>query len=472
MTTLARRYAARKDTLGRLRPRAHRDNPAALMEYLPGADRLPVDWTLTRALATATRAKSDGLLETVGANVPRFDHNQATKVPLGLLADPSRTNLCLQSEDLSTSWTRNTIQGFGSGSTTNSAVAPDGASTADYIADSTTASAHNMSQNITIANATAYCLSVHLKAGPRGYAMLGLGSNFNGGAVVLNLSTGAVSVGTGTQTAFGAINCGDGWWRVWASATSNGTTGAFQIYLSQDGVYANRAYAGDNSSGIYVWGAQCEVGTTPTSYVRTTTASVLRNADAISLKGSAAAALINGLAGTLLVEYSLAGGPAVAGTTRAAMCLDDGTSANYIQVFENGGNPVGAVGAGYSAGVAPLSVVGIPTRAMLAYAVDNCQFAHGGGLATADVPPTVLPTGLNQFSFGSRYGATNSFGILHVRRVGYFKTRLANAVVALLSDQTKTGSRALLTGHYQTTATRTLRRRDWKGRPLGWTRAA
>jgi hypothetical protein len=53
--------------------------------------------TITRALNTATRINSSGLLEVVNANLPRFDFNPTTLVSRGLLIEEARQNLFLNS---------------------------------------------------------------------------------------------------------------------------------------------------------------------------------------------------------------------------------------------------------------------------------------------------------------------------------------------------------------------------------------
>lgn len=58
--------------------------------------------TLTRALNTATRINASGQIEIVNANLPRFDFNPVTLVCNGLLIEPSRKNLLLNTDSLST----------------------------------------------------------------------------------------------------------------------------------------------------------------------------------------------------------------------------------------------------------------------------------------------------------------------------------------------------------------------------------
>ena len=64
-------------------------------------------------LSGATRASSgtfigsNGLLQTAGNNVPRFDYNPITHAPLGVLFEPAATNLALWSNDLTqASWVK------------------------------------------------------------------------------------------------------------------------------------------------------------------------------------------------------------------------------------------------------------------------------------------------------------------------------------------------------------------------------
>ena len=60
----------------------------------------------TRA-SIATVVNSQGLIEEVPADTPRFDHDPITLAPKGLLLEESRTNLLLQSSNpLDGSWAR------------------------------------------------------------------------------------------------------------------------------------------------------------------------------------------------------------------------------------------------------------------------------------------------------------------------------------------------------------------------------
>ena len=78
-------------------------SPTATERVLP---RMALDFTtgvldprvaVTRALNTATRINSSGVIEIVNANLPRFDYDPATLVAKGLLIEETRTNLFLNS---------------------------------------------------------------------------------------------------------------------------------------------------------------------------------------------------------------------------------------------------------------------------------------------------------------------------------------------------------------------------------------
>ncbi|HEY0589668.1 MAG TPA: hypothetical protein VGD52_26310, partial [Pseudoduganella sp.] len=53
--------------------------------------------TVARA-GTATRINASGLIESVGANLPRFDYNQITRAIKALLAEETRTNYVRNSD--------------------------------------------------------------------------------------------------------------------------------------------------------------------------------------------------------------------------------------------------------------------------------------------------------------------------------------------------------------------------------------
>jgi hypothetical protein len=158
--------------------------------------------------------------------------------------------------------------------TANAIAAPDGTLTADKLVDDTSASTtHPLDRSATIALSTTYTFSVYLKGAGRNFARILLGDSAGGNAawVGVNLTTGATSTGTnGTGWAVGsasATSVGDDWWRVAITSTSAAsTTGAMLIYGGSS--TTSVVYTGDGTSGIFLWGAQLELGSTATTYTR------------------------------------------------------------------------------------------------------------------------------------------------------------------------------------------------------------
>jgi hypothetical protein len=255
-----------------------------------------VDATTGQNLITFTRASSgtfvgsNGLIQTAANNVPRFDHNPVTGESLGLLVEEARTNLLVQSEDFSTTWTADTGNPTLS---TNVATSPNGTTTADKLIEGTASGGQNLAQAVSISTAGQYTFSVYAKAAER-FKFLLRESTSTGAAALYSLTTSSVLVlgGGGTPTPTASIQpLANGWFR--CTLTMNqASTGSrtFRVYVVDDaettlgGSIANRT--GDGASGLFIWGAQLEAGAFPTSYIPTTTATVTRSADVCSISGS------------------------------------------------------------------------------------------------------------------------------------------------------------------------------------------
>jgi hypothetical protein len=97
------------------------------------------------------------------------------------------------------------------------------------------------------------------------------------------------------------------------------------------------SFAGDGTSGIYLWGAQLEAGAYPTSYIPTTTATVTRNADVISKTGISD--LIGSTEGTIFCQLQ-----ALANYSDFSRISISGANANdKISIGYNFGNGIQAV---------------------------------------------------------------------------------------------------------------------------------
>jgi hypothetical protein len=220
--------------------------------------------TFTRG-TNATYTGSDGLIKNTSTiNSPRFDWDPVTRECKGLLIEEARTNLWTYSNDFNYDGTRC----WQSSILANVTVAPDGTYSADKIIENATSNAHNTSAPPTVVSGTTYTFSAYVKAAERTYASFNMNGNngaFAGTGVLVNLTAGTVSIAYGTPITYGITDAGNGWKRVYITqiAIAN-VTGVPSFGPAISG---GETYTGDGTSGIYIWGAQFEVGTFPTSYI-------------------------------------------------------------------------------------------------------------------------------------------------------------------------------------------------------------
>jgi hypothetical protein len=239
------------------------------------------DMDVVRA-TTATRVNASSLIESVGLNIPRIDYTNGS-CP-SLLVEPQRTNLFTYSDQFDNiAWSK-----FQATVTANNTTSPEGISTADKLESSTNGTAVLFRTAST--GATASTISVYAKAGTNNILDIGF-TNVTDFTVKANLTTGTITSATSGIT--GTItNVGNGWYRVTATRTMTASGTAF----------INSA---TNISGrfIYIWGAQLEAGSYPTSYIPTIASTVTRNADVISKTGISS--LIGQTEGTLFCDVNL-----------------------------------------------------------------------------------------------------------------------------------------------------------------------
>jgi hypothetical protein len=186
-----------------------------------------------------------------------------------------RTNLLTYSEEFdNAAWDFDGCLAFGSGSTANATTAPDGTLTADLITQDSATSLHSVKRTAAFAVTAgqAYTLSVFLKTNGVEWVFLQLNGNIwtetgDRPRFWFNLSTGEEG-SSDRNSGVGLTNFGDGWYRahITATASTNANTNLAVAMTVADG--NNSTFTGDGTSGIYVWGAQLEEGSTATDYIK------------------------------------------------------------------------------------------------------------------------------------------------------------------------------------------------------------
>jgi hypothetical protein len=150
----------------------------------------------------------------------------------------------------------------------NQAISPDGKQTADKFIEAAGASNNHHMYRISTASSTKR-YSIYAKAAERSVIQF---ASFASATQYVNfdLSNGIIS-DTGSDPVYAKItNVGGGWYRCEASMLSSGA-GIVGIVLADDpNAGWLPSYVGDGTSGIYIWGAQLEEGSTATPYIKTT----------------------------------------------------------------------------------------------------------------------------------------------------------------------------------------------------------
>ena len=393
------------------------------------------DFTVTRN-TEARRFNSAGLIESVASGIPRLDYYTSggvTGCP-ALLVEPSGTNLCLQSENFSTTWSpTNTVVSGNVAGTTD----PAGGNTADQIFETVTSGNHFLAQTMTIVSGTTYVGSVFYKkaAGSPDWMQVAFSTTGLAGFANFNLTSG--TVGNVFAGATGRIeNYGNGWYRciLIQTATANGTSGGPIIVFTNNTNSVTRfvSYTGNTATSIYAWGAQLETGTVATSYIPTTAGTGSRSADVISVSGAVSGS-IGQTEGTIYAEVDVRN----IADSKAIIQSDDGTADNRLILFiGTAPNRIQflTVAAGANTVVSGSIATGINKIAASYFSGSVQLYLNGSFLASGT--PTAFPTVTrNNFSLGTRisagvYGAQFND---RIRAAALYTTRLNAAELATLT---------------------------------------
>ena len=246
-------------------------------------------------------------------NIPRLDYSNGT-CP-SLLVEPQRTNLALYSEQFdNAAWTK-----YIGSVTANATTSPSGIQNADKFIDSTDNDVHSLYKGYTISGDTTF--SIYVKAAE--YSKIAFTNLSDGGTAKFDVSNGTI-ISTDANWKNSTIeNLDNGWYRI--ASTTNGISGAKALGTSLLNSSNQEVFVGTGTSGIFLWGAQVELGNYSTSYIPTTSASVTRNADVISKTGISS--LIGQTEGTFYwdVQKQL-------GENDVRLNLSDGSTNNWIFV--------------------------------------------------------------------------------------------------------------------------------------------
>jgi hypothetical protein len=336
-----------------------------------------------------------------------------------LLIEESRANLILQSENFaSASWTED---GGSISSVAN--IEPDGSANSELFSENGADSTHRTFQAFTGVSGTSYTLSVFLKFAGRDQIFLENRSIGTNPFVVFNIQNGTIGfVSSGLTAAIQAYP--NGWYRCSITGTATLAGGNYLIGGYSGG---SKIYTGLNGPAFYLYGAQVEAGSFPTSYIPTTTATLTRSADVCSITGGDFNNFYNQSEGTMLTNaFTPASGD------RTVLAADDNTANEMIRLRTEGTNPFFKVTDGGSELVAiDAGTVSANTSFKLigAYKLDDFASSINGGAAVTDTSGTT-PT-VDRMRIGAGQGGNTMCGC--VASLRYYKKRLPNAKLQALT---------------------------------------
>ena len=386
-------------------------------------------------------------------SAPRFDHNPLTGESLGLLVEEQRTNLQTFSEDLSGS-----LSTIATSTTANAAQSPDGALTADLFVPNTTSTSHSAFRaNISVTGAAAHTFSVYAKAAGYNVLQITPTSGFGAAAAWANFvlsGNGSIGFQGSAQTATIAP-LGNGWYRCTLTATSTASPticGPAYAPLDSDRNAKTPAFAGDGTSGIYLWGAQLEAAATASSYIPTTTAAATRNADVAQITGTNFSSWYNQPAGSVYAEFSPAfqgsasapgNNPGVWGVTQNSLGSFNGYGVRLFpnSLFTDNINGVsryapGAFNNQVNIGLGAYLNTGQNYKTMFAWEPSGIAGSSHGQTAITNTNPAAAAMGTHdQFYLGRQnVGGTPTQLNGHIRRLVYWGQRLPNNVLQAITQ--------------------------------------
>ena len=364
--------------------------------------------TTTRALNTATCVNAAGFIDTVNANLPRYDFDPITKICRGQLIEETRANLLVNSVFAGggaapTSFTQPVATGSSAPITsTNSLIGV-------AYSQSSTAQRPFIAQSVSLTNATQYAISMVIEAtsGVPNNGILGVS-----GFTITQYFVNGVAVSASAASVPGVLS---------AVFTNNIGTAS---YSCRYGLGVVTTVTGTLRFSC----PQIEAGAFATSYIPTTTTALTRNADVAVMTGTNFSSWWTATTGSMLVcaQQKTVGG------IRPWTQFDDNTTNNIIVLRGNTTNPELYIKATTDQTQIDAGTIAVNTSYGLtgAWNTNNCAAAINGALPVTDTSATI-PT-VTQSRLGCD-GTNYLNGWL--AKIMYWPQRITDAEVQAFSKQ-------------------------------------
>lgn len=343
----------------------------------------------------------------------------------GLLIEEARSNLLLRSSEFGATWSAVNLT-----VTADQTTAPDGTLSGDLLTG--TNSTVYVSQNIAVTSGAVVTVSFFAKQAATSWFRLRVGGGAETASQHFNIATGAV--GTTTSSANLIISnpilndAGNGWYRCSAVFT---TTGFTTLAIGCGPAPVNGA-SGAAGNSCHVWGAQVEVGSFPTSYIPTTSATATRAADVANI--GTLAPWYNPNEGTVCAEVELPN-QALNSVTAVSFGLSSGVfgDSTYLS-HTNNGDYLSVANGGVTqatAGVGAL-LAGVK-KVAAAYKLNDFGYSRAGAAAVTDTSGTVSATATAASIGKAPWGSSNYLNG-YIRQIRYWPVRRPNADLQSLTS--------------------------------------
>jgi hypothetical protein len=175
--------------------------------------------------------------------------------------------------------------------------------------------------------------------------------------------------------------------------------------------------------------AQLEAGSFPTSYIPTTTGSVVRSADVCSISGGDFTGIYNAIEGSFLSNSSQ---PFITVANAQVYAADNGSDAERFNLRHQTSFAVSQLG-GVTQSIIDLSDPTANAVSKIAYAYANANYgAARNGTLGASTPNLAVPT-VNRIFIGSKGHNSSEYLNGHIASLRYYKKRLPNAKLQALT---------------------------------------
>ncbi len=355
--------------------------------------------------STATYIDANGILQTAGIHVPRFQNGR-------YLCELAATNLLRYSQSLNLSgWT-----------VTGLSVTEDVNNDSFKLTNTTTGTCYALGPNVTFSSNTYYTQSVLLEKGNTNFASITFGTPFNSTLVpyaILNLNTGTIVQEVNCTAKITEYTTGKYRCSITAMAGAGATTSGSIITPCREDSLRSKGVVDDY---IYANKIQTETGTKATSYIPTTTVPKDRVADALHY---AVGDVITQGQGSLYCEFW---GGNYAGPVRRILNISDGTNSNriYPYIKDTGGVAVIGVTAGSAViNIGTGTVLSTLNKLLLSYKNNSVKLYLNGIFIGSD-PSCTIPVNFTTLSIGCSHDGTLQLNT-EIGNVKYLKEVLTQA---------------------------------------------